>query len=65
MAPTITEVVVVYKFTDRVAENLIESELLLVQHVQFFEICVIHTEGPLADLKAVQMRVRPAHHQLQ
>ena len=65
MAPAVSEVVFVNELANGLAENAPERVFLLVQYIQILHLLVSETEGFLANLKAVHMRVGPAHHELQ
>src|SRR5450759_4153456 len=65
MAPAVTEVVFVNELANGLAENAPERVFLFVQYIQIFHVIVSWTEGFFAKLEAVQMRVGPAHHELQ
>jgi|GEM_PF-6628742 len=65
MAPAVSEVVFVNELANRFAENAPERVFLFVQYIQIFHLVMSETEGFVANIEAVQMRVGAAHHELQ
>ena len=64
MLPPIPEVLVVPEFADPIAEERREALTSLGDNLEFWEILVRNPKLEVADVKGVQVRVRPSHDHL-